>query len=519
MSEYTPEFREPFQQFFNFSLSIVNPHEIEEYIRSHDGEHIHLGDGIEKGPISFSQIWCEDNDGQMRLNSLVETNPLLPIGEENWDEAVHYALQRDMSMILPGLEHIEVPHDTATSYYGRPGQYHAFAVTTGSNLNSCGVHVETIPQEDIYNAIDVDPDTLIDEYTGVSAATITDHATLWAQVQDIVIDAYSNNPTKGTAENTVIVQTPSEMYGEQFNEPTPAVHHDSEMYASADDPFDSIGGLFEAKQLLKEYIDIFQDPEMAAEYGVNAPAFILYGAPGTGKTSLMEAFAEASDAEYRKVTAEEIQNAYIGQTSKNIEKIFKAAFNNPRQIVLCFDEIDRYLRGDLHAEFQIAAKTFGIMVEEAEKHPHVLIAAATNAPPDKFIGSIVRPGRFEIVRADAPQDDHERTDIWRAIVGRYALNNLTDPSTGEQIPLFVSSLSLEDIRDDIPEHPDALRLGEYGKYTNGMTGADIQAVVNRAKRDQFMRRRADGVVRSISHQDILRAIANYKAIWRPTTDE
>lgn len=518
MNEYTPEFREPFQKFFNFSLSIVNPHDVEDYIYNHDGEHIHLGDGLEKEPINFSQIWCEDNNGQMKLTSIIEAEPLLPVGEEAWDEAVHYALRRDMSMVLPGLNHIEVPHDTTTSYYGRPGEYYAFAITTGSDLNSCGVHIETIPQEDIYNAIEIEPDTLIDEYTGISASTITDHAILWAQAQDIIIDAYSGQHPSTAHENTIVVQTPPEMLGEKFEEPVPDIHHDSEMYTSADDPFDNIGGLFEAKRLLKEYIDIFQDPEMAAEYGVSAPAFILYGAPGTGKTSLMEAFAEASDAEYRKVTAEEIQNAYIGQTSKNIEKIFKAAFNNPQQTVLCFDEIDRYLRSDLHPEFQIAAKTFGIMVEQAEKYPHVLIAAATNAPPDHFIGSMVRPGRFEIVRADAPRDDHERTDIWRAVIGKYVLNNLTDPETGERIPLFSPTFSIEDIRDSVPERPESLQLSEYGRHTSGMTGADIQAVVNKAKRDQFMRRRKDGIVRSISHQDILRAIRSYKAVWRPTTD-
>lgn len=520
MSEYIPEFREPkAKPFLNFDLSIIDPEAIAQYIHDHHDMHILLSCGLENEPIQQSFLWSEPANSEIKLSAHIESKPLPPIEAEAWDETVRYTVARDISMLIPQLDQIDIPHDTSAVYFGRPGEYHAFSVRTVSDLDSCNIRIDTVPQDHIYTAASHDSDVLIDDYEGISAQTVIDCATIWAAVQDIIIDTYADMPKHATPENTIFVRAPFGAVDDFAQIEASVEHHQSEMTASPDDPFDKIGGLFEAKQKLMAYIDIFKDHEMAAEYAVHAPAFILYGPPGTGKTSLMEAFAEASGAKYRRITAGEIQDAYIGRTSGKLEEMFEGTFASTQPTVLCFDEIDRYLRKDIHSEFQAAAKTFGTLVERAKAHPHVLIAGATNTPPDQLINSIIRPGRFEIVNADAPHNNNERIDIWRAIIGKYALNNITNPETGEKIPLFAPSFSIEDIRDGNESADDVLRLTEYGEQTNGMTGADIQEITNIARLDKFRERRQSGVVRPISHQDILRAITNYRAVWRPTTDE
>lgn len=516
MSEHTPEFRAPTSKLFShLKLSIIEPLSIEQYLNEHPNECTLLSEGLGNDSIQSSQLWSESIDEDVQLYASVDFEPFF--STETWDTSIRDAIAHDLRRLLPQLDRVDIPHDTSAVYFLQPGEYHAFVVRTMSDLNSCSIRIDTVPQNNILETAEGTAAIEITEDSRISSQTIVRHATIWAAAHDIAIDAHAEQSSHATVENIIVVHAPFESADYIDNEATPD-HHISEMTVDDTDPFDKIGGLFEAKRKLMEYIDIFKDREVASDYALHTPAFILYGPPGTGKTSLMEAFAEASGAAYQMITADEIQDAYIGRTSEKFINLFKAAFNGSQPVVLCFDEIDRYLHKNVHQEFAAAAKTFGTLVEEARKYPHVLIAGATNTPPDQLIGSMVRSRRFEIIAADTPRDDAERIDIWRAIIGKYALNIITDPDTGKEMPLFVPPYSLEDILDGAEITNEILRPEEYGRHTQGMTGADIQEIADIARLDTFRDRRQHGVVRSISHQDILQAIKKYKAVWRPTTD-
>ena len=66
---------------------------------------------------------------------------------------------------------------------------------------------------------------------------------------------------------------------------------------------------------------------------------ILYGPPGTGKTLIAKAICNEFKYNFLSIKISEILNMFIGESEKNIKKIFDYAKNNS-PIVIFFDEID-----------------------------------------------------------------------------------------------------------------------------------------------------------------------------------
>lgn len=73
----------------------------------------------------------------------------------------------------------------------------------------------------------------------------------------------------------------------------------------------------------------------------NKLAINLYGPPGTGKTMTANALANELGKKMICVNYAEIESKYVGETSKNLEKVFKYATEN--DCILFFDEADAML--------------------------------------------------------------------------------------------------------------------------------------------------------------------------------
>ena len=67
----------------------------------------------------------------------------------------------------------------------------------------------------------------------------------------------------------------------------------------------------------------------------------FFGAPGTGKTLTAEAFAGSLGLSIIKLGIAELESKFMGETSKNIQAVFKAA--TEANAVLFFDEADTLL--------------------------------------------------------------------------------------------------------------------------------------------------------------------------------
>lgn len=75
--------------------------------------------------------------------------------------------------------------------------------------------------------------------------------------------------------------------------------------------------------------------KLAPSYGVTA---LFAGSPGTGKTMAAEVIAKALDLDVFKIDLSGMVSKYIGETEKNLEKVFSEAENT--SAILFFDEAD-----------------------------------------------------------------------------------------------------------------------------------------------------------------------------------
>ena len=67
----------------------------------------------------------------------------------------------------------------------------------------------------------------------------------------------------------------------------------------------------------------------------------LYGPPGTGKTMAAHAIVDALHAKMICVDYADIESKYVGETSKNLSKLFQIA--EAQNAVIFFDEADALL--------------------------------------------------------------------------------------------------------------------------------------------------------------------------------
>lgn len=93
----------------------------------------------------------------------------------------------------------------------------------------------------------------------------------------------------------------------------------------------------------KCYQKVFGEWGLELTHGKNKQISVnLYGPPGTGKTMACHAIAHALNKKILMVNYAEIESKYVGETSKNIGKLFKKA-SEMGDVIIFFDEADALL--------------------------------------------------------------------------------------------------------------------------------------------------------------------------------
>lgn len=181
-------------------------------------------------------------------------------------------------------------------------------------------------------------------------------------------------------------------------------------------------------------------------HGLDNRAVILnfYGLPGTGKSMTARAVANHLGRKVLQVNYSELESKYVGETPKNIKRVFKEAKEN--NAVIIFDEADSFLSKRLTNITQAADYgvniTRSVMLMELEQFDGVVIFT-TNLISNydrAFKRRILASVKFDLPDVDA------REKIWRIHIG-------------EKMPL-------KDV--------SAVQLAE--KFEN-ITGADIKDIV------------------------------------------
>lgn len=249
--------------------------------------------------------------------------------------------------------------------------------------------------------------------------------------------------------------------------------------------FDDIAGLEDVKEHIRiKMILPFTFPDKAKRYKVKTGGgVLLYGPPGTGKTMIAKAVAGELDATFFAIAPAEILNKWVGESEKNIRKLFDAARACPKAVIF-IDEVESLIpkRRDAEAGGVMARVVPQILAEldgfEAREGQSVMFMGATNEPWS-IDYAMLRPGRLDE----------------KVYVG------LPDLPARKRI----LELNLKDIPvcDDVDQAALAARL-------DGYSGADIAYLCRKVAEQTFLESVELGHERPVADADFQRVLKTLK---------
>lgn len=216
---------------------------------------------------------------------------------------------------------------------------------------------------------------------------------------------------------------------------------------------EEVVGIEEYRKELEQIIDFIRNPGKYKEIGAVIPkGVLLSGEPGIGKTMIAKALATETNINFIYKSGSEFDTKYLGESSKNVKKIFQLA-RSSKPCILFIDEIDSIGGKRSKKEHQMYNFAFDGLnqilheMDGFDKDEGVLVVAATNRIGD-LDPALLRPGRFDkILRIPTPNKKARE----------------------ELMQHYMKKIKLD-------------RLGFDPKYfmdrTSGFTGAEIKNVFN-----------------------------------------
>lgn len=202
--------------------------------------------------------------------------------------------------------------------------------------------------------------------------------------------------------------------------------------------WDELKGMDEAKRIIERRVILpLAEPELATRHSVSSPrAIVLFGPPGTGKTTFAKGIASRLEWPFIEIQPSEL----AAEGAERQAKLLAHAFDLVLELeaaVMFVDEVE-----DVASERDVDRKVNPSVTNEFLKQiprfrdaPHHLLVCATNA-----IGTLdaafLRPGRFDYVLPVGPPDDEARRAIWERYVGQITDEKVDVATLVEATELF-----------------------------------------------------------------------------------
>jgi len=211
---------------------------------------------------------------------------------------------------------------------------------------------------------------------------------------------------------------------------------------------------------IHKIVKAIEHREYLAQIGLREIGKLLFvGPPGTAKTSTARALGYDLDLPFVEVKLSMITSQYLGETAKNVEKVFEVA-KRLSPCILFMDEFDfvaKTRRSDEHAAIKRAVNTLLKSIDNISLiEDDVLLIGATNHP-DQLDAAAWR--RFDDILNFPKPDEQMRSDILRVITRRMRIVDfdpdeiaeLTEGLTGSDLRLVLREAVLEALTEERTE--------------------------------------------------------------------
>lgn len=249
--------------------------------------------------------------------------------------------------------------------------------------------------------------------------------------------------------------------------------------------FEHIAGLEDVKEQIRvKMIYPFTHAEKARKYRIRTGGgILLYGPPGTGKTMIAKAVAGELDAAFFAIAPSEILNKWVGESEKNVRKLFESARACARAVVF-IDEVEALTPPRRDGESGgVMQRVVPQILNELDgfdrKEGHTLLFMGATNEPWNIDSAMLRPGRLDE----------------KIYVG------LPDVQARRKI--------LEMNLRDVPLESD-VELSALAERLEGYSGADIAYLCRKVGEERFLESVERDDERAISKRDFEDALARLK---------
>ena len=256
--------------------------------------------------------------------------------------------------------------------------------------------------------------------------------------------------------------------------------------------FDDVGGLREAKTILKGFALALSAPDLYRQWGIEPPkGLLLYGPPGTGKSKLAQALATTSGAIFYHLKLMNLTSKFAANTADLLQEILKIAMAEG-PAVLFLDEAEALSLEHLLPPPQAREASARLVAALCEKldamstTERILVVASTTHT-DALDPALVAPGRLDHLIEIPPPDPAAQREILELIRLR------TEKIAGR--PLF-----------------EKIEYDKILPVMGGMSGADLSVIVRRALEVKVRAAAERPDAPPVSTDDLLDAIDSYKGV-------
>src|SRR6266850_720200 len=254
--------------------------------------------------------------------------------------------------------------------------------------------------------------------------------------------------------------------------------------------FAQIGGLREAKSIVRSFGTALTDPELYRKWGITPPkGVLLYGPPGTGKSLLARALATETGSVFYHLKLMNLTSKFGPNTGEVLQEILAVAKEQGRGVVF-LDEANALSLEHLLPPAQARESSARLVAALCEKLDDLedfsrMIVVGSTSRTDSVDASLVAPGRLDrLVEVSLPDGADQQEILEKA-------RKRAEANAGRA--LFAEI----DYRSVLPP-------------MGGMSGAELSEIIRRALEQKVHAAGQGHDTGLVTTQDLLQQIDRYR---------